>query len=52
MSKRTIEEIHAAYDFRTTLLPRADLDHSGAPMWYGWAIAEAFWAGIEYQKRQ
>jgi hypothetical protein len=48
MTDRPIEEIIAGDNFRDTLVPRADWHHIGAPVWYGWAIMDAFLAGIDW----
>lgn len=47
---RPIEELVAGNDFRDTMLPRADSDFHGAPLWYGWVIMEAFLAGIDWAR--
>lgn len=36
----------AAWDFRETMIPKADAFHGSAPLWYGWAIFDAYVAGI------
>lgn len=42
----------AAAAFRDQLVPRADkLEHGAYPLWYGWAIVEAFLAGIAYARK-
>lgn len=39
----------AGYEFRDAMVRRADTrDSSGAPLWYGWAIMDAFLAGAAY----
>lgn len=43
-----IQDLDAADKFRNTLVEKADADLAGAPLWHGWAIMEAFLAGIEY----
>lgn len=48
---RPIEELQAGNAFRDQLVPRADSDHHGAPLWHGWAIMDAFLAGIDYARR-
>jgi len=50
MSKRPIEELVAGNDFRDTLVPRAD-DKANL-MWRGWAIMDAFLAGIDWAREQ
>ena len=27
-----------------------DAQVHNAPLWYGWAVREAFWAGVEWQR--
>jgi hypothetical protein len=50
MSDRPIDEIRDAYDFRETLIPKADSIHGAAPLWHGWALAECYWAGMERER--
>jgi hypothetical protein len=50
MSKRPIEELQAGNAFRETLIPRAD-DKANL-MWHGWAIMDAFLAGIDWARAQ
>lgn len=48
---RPIEEIEAGEEFRSTLIPKADAMTPGeAPLWHGWAIMDAFLAGIDYAR--
>lgn len=48
----TSEELQAADAFRNTLLDLADArDAAGAPLWYGWALMDAFLAGIDYARK-
>lgn len=49
--KRPIEELQAGDEFRKSLLVRADSAHHGAPLWYGWALMEAFLAGIDWARK-
>ena len=42
----SIEDIEAGDAFRETMIPRADAINLGAPMWYGWAIMDAYLAGL------
>lgn len=51
MSDRPVEEILAGNAFRDTLVPRADSDSYGAPLWHGWAIMDAFLAGIDHARK-
>lgn len=45
-------ELFRAIDaFIEALIPRADAEGPGrAPLWYGWAVRDAFRAGIAWQK--
>lgn len=49
---RPIEELKAGDDFRNSLVTRADADHHGAPLWYGWALMDAFLAGIDWERKR
>jgi len=45
------DRLGAACAFRETLIGRADkLEHGEYPLWYGWAIIEAFQAGAKYAR--
>jgi len=47
------EMLSAAYQFRESLLPRADEHaHGQYPLWHGWAIVEAFEAGWKFAREQ
>jgi hypothetical protein len=53
-SKRTMkdglhQDVIDAYDYVDSRIPTADL--SGPPMWFGWALREAFLAGISHAYR-
>lgn len=48
---RPIEDLEAANTFRNTMIERADSWHHDAPLWYGWAIFDAFLAGLDYARR-
>lgn len=48
---RPIEELQAGDEFRKTLVPRADAHNGPAPLWHGWAIMDAFLAGIDYARK-
>lgn len=50
MSDRPIEDIEAGWAFRESLVHRADVRNRHAPLWHGWAIMEAFLAGIDYAR--
>jgi len=52
--KRPYSEIVAGDLYRSMLVPRADIKadaNHGAPLWHGWAIMDAFLAGIDYARR-
>ncbi len=51
-TRRPLEELQAAVEFRSTLGPRADGRVAGAPLWHGWAIFDAFLAGVDYTRKQ
>jgi hypothetical protein len=48
---RPIEDLEAANEFRRSMLERADAHQVGAPMWYGWALFDAFLAGLDHARR-
>lgn len=48
--ERPIEEIEAGDAFVKSLVPRADASNP-YPLWHGWAIMDAFLAGIDYARR-
>lgn len=50
MPDRPREEIQAGWDFRESLVHRADAYAGHAPLWHGWALMEAFLAGIDYAR--
>lgn len=47
---RPIEDLQAADEFRSTMVARADENRNGAPLWYGWAIFDAFLAGLDHAR--
>lgn len=49
---RPIEDLQAGDAFRSALVSRADGSRSGAPLWHGWALMDAFLAGIDYAREQ
>lgn len=54
-SEAAIEEIAASYAFRDTLVDRADRHAAhgqGAPLWHGWALHEAFMAGVRWERER
>lgn len=42
------EDYMAASKFKLSLTNRADAHDFSRPLWHGWAIMDAFFAGIEY----
>jgi hypothetical protein len=50
--KRPIEDLEAADAFRNTMLAKADSAKAGAPLWHGWALFDAFLAGLDHARRQ
>lgn len=44
--------IDAAYVYVDEQVSRCDGRHGPAPYWYGWALREAFLAGVEWQKQK
>ncbi len=52
MKDRPIEDLEAANAFRDTLLAKADGDRHGAPLWHGWAVFDAFLAGLDHARLQ
>ena len=51
MPDQEMDDLKAGDAFRDTLMSKADFDHDGAPLWYGWAIMSAFLAGAEYGRQ-
>ncbi|MCK1389016.1 hypothetical protein [Bradyrhizobium sp. 21] len=49
--ERSIEEINASFAFLQTLVDHADAFEGEVPLWRGWALLEAFFAGIAYSSR-
>lgn len=49
-SEKDLAELKAGSAFRDTLIARADSRIGSAPLWHGWAIMDAFLAGIKWQK--
>ncbi len=50
--ERPIEELQAGDEFRRALKPKADADNMGAPLWHGWALMDAFLAGVDWAREQ
>jgi hypothetical protein len=51
MVDRPIEELQAGDEFRWTLVDQAVANHIGAPLWHGWALMDAFLAGIDWARK-
>jgi len=50
MTERPMEQFRAGDAFIQTIVPKADADNRGAPLWHGWAIMDGFLAGIDWQE--
>lgn len=48
--ERPLEDLQAADEFRSTMVARADENRHGAPLWHGWAIFDAFLAGLDHAR--
>lgn len=48
---RSADELNAGESFRQSLVPRADEIRHSAPLWHGWALMEAFLAGVDYGRK-
>jgi hypothetical protein len=49
--ERPHEEIVAANAFREAMIPRADAYTGPYPLWHGFSLMEAFFAGIDYARK-
>lgn len=38
----------AGYAHVESMIPAADSNNQGMPMWYGWALRKSFWAGVNW----
>lgn len=47
-----VEDLLAGNAFRATLLDRADFYSGHAPLWHGWAIMDAYLAGLNSGRKQ
>ena len=45
-------EILVAHEFVTRMQERADARWGGAPLWHGWALREAFLAGVQWARQE
>ncbi|MES2625915.1 MAG: hypothetical protein V4628_11605 [Pseudomonadota bacterium] len=47
-------DVVAAYNYVNIVVPTADYNANviGAPLWHGWALREAFLAGISHAEKQ
>lgn len=43
-------EVLAAYECVESMVPRADGEQGGGSWWFGWALREAFLAGVQWQR--
>ena len=50
--ERPIEELKAGEELRSSLIEKADEWKGPAPLWHGWAIMDAFLAGIDWARKQ
>lgn len=41
-------DVNAAYAYVDSVIDAADITNGNSPAWYGWAIREAFLAGISH----
>ena len=48
LKNKPIEDLQAGDAFRSTLINKADGWDRNAPLWHGWAIMDAFLAGVDY----
>jgi hypothetical protein len=44
--------VEAGAAYRATILPRADGTLNGYPFWHGWAIMDAFLAGVAHTQKK
>lgn len=52
MNRRSIGDLEAANSFRDSLVPKADGFANGhAPLWHGWALFDAFLAGMDHARQ-
>jgi len=51
MTDRPIEDIQAGDEFRKSLVERADDWKGPAPLWHGWALMDAFLAGVDHARQ-
>lgn len=48
-----VDDLVEGNDFRTSLISRATMiDASGAPLWHGWALMDAFLAGARHARQE
>ncbi len=52
MKRKDPDYTEVAYKFVDTMITKADDYHDNAPLWYGWALREAFLEGIKWQISQ
>lgn len=49
---RPIEDLEAADKFRRSLIDQANDYNGAAPLWHGWAIFDAFLAGLDHARNE
>lgn len=45
------QEVLASYNFVEDMVPKADGEIGMAPVWHGWALREAFLAGVKFKEK-
>lgn len=50
--EKAVEDLQAGDAFRKSLCPRADATKDGSLLWHGWALMDAFLAGIDYARER
>jgi hypothetical protein len=52
LDARDLDLFKAGYAHVDEMMEHADAIDHRAPMWYGWALRSAFWAGAMWQKNR
>lgn len=52
LKERQLEELEAADLHVRMQVPRADSFNGHAPLWHGWALTDAFFAGVDWALEQ
>ena len=42
------QDVNAAYDYVNSVIDVSDIHVGNSPAWHGWALREAFLAGVSY----